>query len=62
MIWRASARCTGGAKVMAVVKADGYGTARNASHAPADADAFGVAAIADGQRLRAAGSVSASSC
>ena len=45
-----------GAKVMAVVKADGYGhgleRVARALHA---ADAFGVAALGDGLRLRAAG-------
>ena len=47
---------SGGAKVMAVVKADGYGHGlERVARALADADAFGVAAIADGQRLRAAG-------
>lgn len=47
-----------GAKVMAVVKADGYGHGlERVARALADADAFGVAAIADGQRLRAAGHV-----
>ncbi|WP_291186999.1 alanine racemase [Dokdonella sp.] len=45
-----------GAKVMAVVKADGYGHGlERAARALEGADAFGVAAIADGQRLRAAG-------
>jgi len=45
-----------GARVMAVVKADGYGHGlERVAHALADADAFGVACIADGQRLRAAG-------
>ena len=45
-----------GAKVMAVVKADGYGHGlERVSRALADADAFGVAAIGDGLRLRAAG-------
>ncbi|MBL8297305.1 MAG: alanine racemase [Rhodanobacteraceae bacterium] len=45
-----------GAKVMAVVKADGYGHGlERVARALAEADAFGVAAIADGQRLRAAG-------
>ncbi|HET8897585.1 MAG TPA: alanine racemase, partial [Rhodanobacteraceae bacterium] len=44
------------AKVMAVVKADGYGHGlERVARALADADAFGVAAIADGLRLRAAG-------
>lgn len=45
-----------GAKVMAVVKADGYGHGlERVARAMSSADAFGVAAIADGQRLRAAG-------
>ena len=45
-----------GARVMAVVKADGYGHGlERVARALADADAFGVAGIADGQRLRAAG-------
>lgn len=45
-----------GANVMAVIKADGYGHGlERVARALADADAFGVAAIADGQRLRAAG-------
>jgi alanine racemase len=45
-----------GAKVMAVVKADGYGHGlERVARALADADAFGVAAIGDGLRLRAAG-------
>lgn len=44
------------ARVMAVVKADGYGHGlERVARALEDADAFGVAAIADGQRLRAAG-------
>ena len=46
----------GDAKVMAVIKADGYGHGlERVARALSDADAFGVAAIADGQRLRAAG-------
>lgn len=46
----------GEAKVMAVVKADGYGHGlERVARALGAADAFGVAAIADGQRLRAAG-------
>jgi alanine racemase len=46
----------GGARVMAVVKADGYGHGlERVARALAAADAFGVACIADGQRLRAAG-------
>lgn len=46
----------GGARVMAVVKADGYGHGlERVARALAAADAFGVAAIADGLRLRAAG-------
>lgn len=45
-----------GARVMAVVKADGYGHGlERVARALHDADAFGVAGIADGQRLRAAG-------
>lgn len=45
-----------GAKVMAVVKADGYGHGlERVARALAAADAFGVAAIGDGLRLRAAG-------
>jgi len=45
-----------GAKVMAVVKADGYGHGlERVARALRDADAFGVAAIGDGLRLRAAG-------
>ena len=45
-----------GAKVMAVVKADGYGHGlERVGRALADADAFGVAALGDGLRLRAAG-------
>jgi len=43
-------------RVMAVVKADGYGHGlERVVRALGDADAFGVASIADGQRLRAAG-------
>jgi alanine racemase len=45
-----------GAKVMAVVKADGYGHGlERVVRAFGDADAFGVAALGDGLRLRAAG-------
>lgn len=45
-----------GARVMAVVKADGYGHGlERVARALGDADAFGVAAIGDGLRLRAAG-------
>jgi len=45
-----------GAKVMAVVKADGYGHGlERVARALADADAFGVAALGDGLRLRAGG-------
>ena len=48
----------GVAKVMAVVKADGYGHGlERVARALADADAFGVAALGDGLRLRAAGIV-----
>lgn len=44
------------ARVMAVVKADGYGHGlERVARALHEADAFGVACIADGQRLRAAG-------
>ena len=46
----------GDAHVMAVVKADGYGHGlERVARALHGADAFGVAAIADGLRLRAAG-------
>ena len=46
----------GGSRVMAVIKADGYGHGlERVARALAAADAFGVAAIADGRRLRAAG-------
>lgn len=49
-------RLSHGAKVVAVVKADGYGHGlERVARILSDADAFGVAAIADGQRLRAAG-------
>jgi alanine racemase len=45
-----------GAKIMAVVKADGYGHGlERVARALSDADAFGVAALGDGLRLRAAG-------
>ena len=45
-----------GAKLMAVVKADGYGHGlERVARVLTDADAFGVAAIGDGLRLRAAG-------
>ena len=45
-----------GRKVLAVVKADGYGHGlERVARALRDADGFGVAAIQDGQRLRAAG-------
>lgn len=43
-------------KVMAVVKADGYGHGlERVARALADADAFGVAALGDAERLRASG-------
>jgi alanine racemase len=43
-------------RVMAVVKADGYGHGlERVARTLSGADAYGVAAIADGQRLRAAG-------
>jgi alanine racemase len=46
----------GAAKVMAVVKADAYGHGlERCARALTGADAFGVASIADGLRLRAAG-------
>jgi len=46
----------GGAKFMAVVKADGYGHGlERVARALRDADGFGVAALGDGLRLRAAG-------
>lgn len=46
----------GDARVMAVVKADGYGHGlERVARTLQEADAFGVACIADGQRLRAAG-------
>lgn len=46
----------GEARIMAVVKADAYGHGlERVARALAGADAFGVACIADGQRLRAAG-------
>ncbi|MDE2084072.1 MAG: alanine racemase [Xanthomonadaceae bacterium] len=48
----------GKAKVMAVVKADGYGHGlERVARALSDADAFGVASLGDGLRLRAAGIV-----
>jgi alanine racemase len=52
---RIRATC-GSAKVMAVVKADAYGHGlERCARAFSEADAFGVASIADGLRLRAAG-------
>ena len=46
----------GAARVMAVIKSDGYGHGlERVARALDGADAFGVAAIADGLRLRAAG-------
>jgi alanine racemase len=46
----------GDARVMAVIKADAYGHGlERVARALDTADAYGVAAIADGQRLRAAG-------
>jgi alanine racemase len=48
-----------GAKVMAIIKADGYGHGlERVARALGDADAFGVAALGDGLRLRAAGMAS----
>jgi alanine racemase len=53
---RALKEMAGDARVMAVVKADGYGHGlERVARALHEADAFGVACIADGQRLRAAG-------
>lgn len=49
-------RRAGGAKVMAVVKADGYGHGlERVARALEGADAFGVAALQDAERLRAIG-------
>ncbi len=49
-------KLAGSAKVMAVVKADAYGHGlERCARAFGEADAFGVASIADGLRLRAAG-------
>jgi alanine racemase len=49
-------KLAGTARVMAVVKADGYGHGlERVARALNDADAFGVAALGDGLRLRAAG-------
>jgi alanine racemase len=48
--------CAAAAKVMAIVKADGYGHGlERVARALLDSDAFGVAALGDGLRLRAAG-------
>lgn len=45
-----------GSRVMAVVKADGYGHGlERVAHALEGADAFGVASLSDAERLRAAG-------
>lgn len=45
-----------GSRVMAVVKADGYGHGlERVARALGDADAFGVAALSDAERLRAGG-------
>ena len=53
---RRSRELAGSARIMAVVKADGYGHGlERVARALHEADAFGVACIADGQRLRAAG-------
>lgn len=53
---RRSRELAGTARIMAVVKADGYGHGlERVARALHEADAFGVACIADGQRLRAAG-------
>jgi alanine racemase len=49
-------RCAPHSKVMAVVKADGYGHGlERVAKTLSDADAFGVAALSDAQRLRTAG-------
>lgn len=49
-------RRASGSKVMAVVKADGYGHGlERVARALQGADAFGVAALSDAERLRAAG-------
>ena len=46
----------GDARIMAVIKADGYGHGlERVARALGEADAFGVAALGDGLRLRAAG-------
>ncbi|MGI8560432.1 MAG: alanine racemase [Luteimonas sp.] len=49
-------KCAPGSRVMAVVKADGYGHGlERVARALMDADAFGVASLADARRLRAIG-------
>lgn len=49
-------RRAGGSRVMAVVKADGYGHGlERVARALEHADAFGVAALSDGERIRALG-------
>lgn len=49
-------RCAPGSRLMAVVKADGYGHGlERVARVVADADAFGVAALSDAERLRTAG-------
>lgn len=49
-------RKAAGSRVMAVVKADGYGHGlERVARTLRDADAFGVAALADAERIRAAG-------
>lgn len=49
-------QCAPGSRVMAVVKADGYGHGlERVARALGGADAFGVAALSDAERLRAAG-------
>ena len=49
-------RRAAGSRVMAVVKADGYGHGlERVVRALEDADAFGVAALSDGERIRALG-------
>ncbi len=54
--WRQVRALAPGSRVMAVVKADGYGHGlERVARALAGADAFGVAALSDAERLRAAG-------
>ena len=49
-------KATGGRRVIAIIKADGYGHGLcRVAHALEGADAFGVACLEEGSRLRAAG-------